>query len=83
MWLCANYCPNQMRPTSCCLSALAISELLLLALMKHEILPEKEVAAILEDAADTLKKMPGDNKTPELQAVMARLANSLAAGGNS
>lgn len=65
------------------IAALAISELLLLTLMKHEILPEEEVAAILEDAADTLKKMPGDNKTPELQAVMARLANSLAAGGNS
>ena len=67
---------------SCGIAALAISELLLLTLMKHDILPEREIEAIVKDAADTLKKMPADDKTPELQAVITRLANSIAAGGN-
>jgi hypothetical protein len=64
-------------------AALAICESLLLALNDRNILPEAEIIGILEDAAAAHHHTPtGDGRT-ELHAAVAKLINSILAGGNS
>ncbi len=70
--------PNDISGTA----ALAICESLLLALNDHNILPEKEVVGILQDAAEAHENWPaGENDA--LHAAVAELINGILAGGNS
>ena len=64
-------------------AALAICESLLLALNDRKILPEAEIIGILQDAAAAHHHTPkGDGRT-ELHDAVAKLINSILAGGNS
>ena len=64
-------------------AALAICESLLLALNDRNILPESEIVGILKDAAAAHHHTPkGDDRT-ELHTAVAKLINSILAGGNS
>ncbi len=64
-------------------AALAICESLLLALNDRNILPEAEIIGILQDAAAAHHHTPkGDGRT-ELHTAVAKLINSILAGGNS
>ena len=63
-------------------AALTICESLLLALNDHKILPETEIVGILRDAAAAHEVPPDDGKA-EMHAAVARLINSILAGGNS
>lgn len=63
-------------------AALAICESLLLALNDHEVLPEKEIVGILEDAAAAHENAPSGDQD-ELHAAVAALINGILAGGNS
>lgn len=70
--------PNDVSGTA----ALAICESLLLALNDHNILPEKEVVGILEDAAAAHEYTPpGENKA--FHVAVATLIKEILAGGNS
>jgi hypothetical protein len=64
-------------------AALAICESLLLALNDRNILPEREIVGILQDAAAAhTNDVPHDGKDVTHNAVAA-LINSILAGGNS
>jgi hypothetical protein len=64
-------------------AALAICESLLLALNDCNILPEREIVGILQDAAATHANDPGDDGQAALHAAVAKLINSIIYGGNS
>ena len=64
-------------------AALAICEALLLALNDHKVLPESEIMGILNDAAAAHHHVPRDTDQSGLHAAVARLINSIIAGGNS
>ncbi|PTE22481.1 hypothetical protein C5F48_06880 [Cereibacter changlensis JA139] len=64
-------------------AALAICESLLLALNDRNILPEREIIGILQDAAAAHTNDPGNDGKAELHAAVATLINSILAGGNS
>lgn len=72
------YIPDDVSGTA----ALAIVESLLLALNDHNILPEKEIIGILEDASTAHAKCPASNKDG-LHAAVSKLINNIIAGGNS
>ncbi|GGD28677.1 hypothetical protein [Sinisalibacter lacisalsi] len=70
--------PNDVSGTA----ALAICESLLLALNDHNILPEKEIVGILEDAAAAHELAPSGDRDA-LHRAVATLINGILAGGNS
>lgn len=63
-------------------AALAICESLLLALNDHNILPEKEIVGVLQDAAAAHENAPAGDQDA-LHAAVATLTNGILAGGNS
>ncbi|MET4130519.1 hypothetical protein [Roseovarius sp. MBR-6] len=63
-------------------AALAICESLLLALNDHNILPEKEIVGILQDAAAAHANAPSSDDEA-LHRSVAVLINGILAGGNS
>ena len=64
-------------------AALAICESLLLALNAHEILPEREIVAIMQDAAAAHLDAAEQGDSAELHKAVAALINKILAGGNS
>lgn len=64
------------------IAALSICESLLLALSDRNILPEREIAGILKDAAATHEFASG-HENAEMHAAVAALINGIIAGGNS
>ena len=64
-------------------AALAICESLLLALNDRNILPEKEILGILQDAAGAHLATPDGHANKDLHAAVAALINGILAGGNS
>ena len=64
-------------------AALAICESLLLALNDRNILPEDEIIGILKDAAAAHHHTPEDHGRTDLHTAVAKLINSILAGGNS
>ncbi len=70
--------PNDIAGTA----ALAVCESLLLALNDHEILPEKEITGILNDAAAAHENAPAGDQDA-LRAAVAALIKNIVAGGNS
>lgn len=70
--------PNDIAGTA----ALAICESLLLALNDHNILPEKEILGVLQDAAAAHQfAAPGEKNA--LNTAVAALITGIIAGGNS
>ncbi len=61
-------------------AALAICESLLLALNDRNILPEREIVGILQDAAAAHANHDGEK---EMHNAVAALINGILAGGNS
>lgn len=70
--------PNDIAGTA----ALTILESLLLALNDHNVLPEKEIVGILNDAAAAHENAP-PGVHDALNAAVAALITSILAGGNS
>jgi hypothetical protein len=64
-------------------AALAICESLLLALNDRNILPEREIVGILQDAAAAHAIDSGHTGDEDLHKAVADLINSILAGGNS
>lgn len=64
-------------------AALAICESLLLALNDRNILPEREIVGILQDAAAAHATDAADDGEAEMHKAVAALINSILAGGNS
>jgi hypothetical protein len=64
-------------------AALAICESLLLALNDRNILPEREIVGILQDAAAAHANDAADDGKAEMHKAVAALINSILAGGNS
>lgn len=64
-------------------AALAICESLLLALNDRNILPEREIVGILQDAAAAHQHAPPEHADAQLHAAVAALINGILAGGNS
>ncbi|AXQ95483.1 hypothetical protein ORIO_18310 [Cereibacter azotoformans] len=64
-------------------AALAICESLLLALNDRNVLPEREIVGILQDAAAAHANDTGEDGQAELHAAVAALINGILAGGNS
>lgn len=64
-------------------AALAICESLLLALNDRNILPEREILGILEDAAAAHQHSHQGNGDTELHEAVAALINRILASGNS
>lgn len=64
-------------------AALAICESLLLALNDHNILPEREIVGILQDAAAAHSDPHGIDGQADLHREVAALINGILAGGNS
>lgn len=64
-------------------AALAICELLLLALNDRDILPEREIVGVLRDAAAAHENDPGEDGKAELHAAVAALIHKIIDGGNS
>lgn len=62
-------------------AALAICESLLLALNDHNILPESEIAGVLEDAAAAYEQVPTADQDG-LHAAVAELINGIRAGSS-
>ena len=65
------------------MAALAICESLLLALNDKNVLPEREIVGVLQDAAAAHQNMPGDGENLEFHADVAALINGIIDGGNS
>ncbi|MBC2837653.1 hypothetical protein [Paragemmobacter straminiformis] len=65
------------------LAALAICESLLLALNDANILPEKEIVGVLQDAAAAHENALAGEGSAEVHAAVARLINKIIDGGNS
>jgi hypothetical protein len=64
-------------------AALAICESLLLALNDRNILPEREIVGILQDAAAAHAVDAGHTGDEDMHKAVAALINSILAGGNS
>ena len=64
-------------------AALAICESLLLALNDRDILPEREIVGILQDAAAAHANQAADGDDAEMHKAVAALINGILAGGNS
>jgi len=64
-------------------AALAICESLLLAMNERNILPEREIIGILEDAAAAHAGAPTDDDDHELHVATAMLIERIISGGNS
>lgn len=64
-------------------AALAICESLLLALNDRNILPEREIVGILEDAAATHENAPPGDGAEALHVAVAQLIRKIIDGGNS
>jgi hypothetical protein len=64
-------------------AALAICESLLLALNDHNILPEREIVGILQDAAAAQITASELGEKAEMHKAVAALINKILAGGNS
>lgn len=64
-------------------AALAICESLLLALNDRNILPEREIVGILQDAAAAHENAPSNDGLTDLHSAVADLINRIIAGGNS
>lgn len=64
-------------------AALAICESLLLALNDRNILPEREIVGVLQDAAAAHENAPNGDGLAELHRAVADLINRIIAGGNS
>lgn len=64
-------------------AALTICESLLLALNDRHILPESEILAILEDAANAHQHAPTGGANDAQDVAVAALINGILAGGNS
>ncbi len=64
-------------------AALAICESLLLALNDRNVLPEREIVGILQDAANAHTHFPPLAGNPELHVAVAALIHSIIDGGNS
>jgi len=64
-------------------AALAICESLLLALNDRNILPEREIVGILQDAAAAHEQAPPGDGQEEMHKSVAQLINRIIAGGNS
>ena len=64
-------------------AALAICESLLLALNDRNILPEREIVGILQDAAAAHSNNTAHDDPDEMHKAVAALINDILAGGNS
>lgn len=64
-------------------AALAICESLLLALNDRNILPEREIVGILQDAAAAHANDAAGDGQDEMHKAVAALINGILAGGNS
>lgn len=64
-------------------AALTICESLLLALNDRKVLPEREIVAVLKDAAASHEAAPPDDPNLALHQAVAALINDILAGGNS
>ncbi len=64
-------------------AALAICESLLLALNDRNILPEREIMGILEDAANAHQELESNGENKELHSAVSTLIKSIISGGNS
>jgi hypothetical protein len=64
-------------------AALSICESLLLALNDRNILPEREIIGILEDAAAAHQNPPPNDNQSDLHTAVAALILKIIAGGNS
>ena len=64
-------------------AALAICESLLLALNDRNILPEREIVGILQDAAAAHAEDAMNDSDNEMHKSVAALINRILAGGNS
>ncbi len=64
-------------------AALAICELLLLALNDRKVLPEHEIIGILRDASAAHANDPGHDGHAVLHQAVAALINRIIDGGNS
>lgn len=64
-------------------AALAICESLLLALNDRNILPEREIVGILQDAAAAHANDSAHDGQEEMHKAVAALINAILAGGNS
>ncbi|MDN5569271.1 MAG: hypothetical protein L0G27_11105 [Paracoccus sp. (in: a-proteobacteria)] len=65
------------------IAALSICEALLLALNDHNILPEREIVGVLQDAAESHQNATGTEEEVTSHRAVARLINHIIAGGNS
>ncbi len=64
-------------------AALAICESLLLALNDRNILPEREIVGILQDAAAAHSNGADNDGQEQMHMAVADLINGILAGGNS
>lgn len=64
-------------------AALAICESLLLALNDRNVLPEREIVGILQDAAAAHENAPSNDGLTDLHSAVADLINRIIVGGNS
>ncbi len=64
-------------------AALSICESLLLALNDGNVLPEREIVAVLRDAAAAHSNDPGEDGQAVLHLAVADLINRIINGGNS
>lgn len=65
------------------IAALSICEALLLALNDAQILPEREIMGVLQDAAASHENVGGPETDLEMHEAVAALINRIIAGGNS
>jgi hypothetical protein len=65
------------------IAALSICEALMLALNDANVLPEREILGVLEDAAATHENASGSDLEIEEHKAVARLIRTIIAGGNS
>lgn len=65
------------------MAALSICESLLLALNDRNMLPEKEILGILNDAADSHEGATGTDDEIDVHLGVAALIRKIIAGGNS
>ena len=64
------------------MAALSICEALLLALQDRNLLPEREIAGILRDAAATHENAIGPDSERKLHMATAKLINEIIVDGN-
>ena len=64
------------------MAALSICEALLLAIHDHKLLPEREIAGVLRDAAGAHENAAGDATEMQMHQSVASLINGIMAGIN-